>query len=202
MAKLRLERPMMSIFDGFTLELVPHCASVPPDGWTGDHDVRPLTEVGHRQASALADDMPRGLDGIYSSPALRCLQTIWPLARAAGHPVTTLPGLRDTQQFAAPRQWTLGTFQPIGQAIGGSWAAGSALRALTVMARRHEGGRAVAASHGDIIPAFLAMLCASCAVPVPVPGWPGRGGWYTLRFGAESVAITMTPSAVAAQAPG
>ncbi len=185
---------MLSFFDGLTLELVPHCASVRPDGWTGDHDVRPLTELGQRQANALAAAMAApGLDGIYSSPALRCLQTIQPLASAVGLTITTLADLRDTDEFAEPREWTQGTFQPIGQAVGGGWAAGSALRALAVIASRHPRGRAAAASHGDVIPAFLAMLCA--AGGVRVPGWPGRGGWYTLRFGDGSVSITATASA-------
>jgi hypothetical protein len=36
-----------------TLELIPHCASVTRDGWTSSHDVRPLAELGMKQAAAL-----------------------------------------------------------------------------------------------------------------------------------------------------
>lgn len=38
-----------------TIELIPHCTSVPRDGWTASHDVRPLAELAMRQAEALAE---------------------------------------------------------------------------------------------------------------------------------------------------
>ncbi len=174
--------------NGFTLELVPHCASVSPDGWTGDHLIRPLTELGHQQAQSLVPALGTDVDAIYSSPALRCLQTIQPLASATGLPVVKLAELIDTVEFAEPRQWTEGKYKQIAEAVGGGWAAGHALRALMTMARQHPGGRTVAASHGDIIPAFLAMLCA--AHETPLPKVAARGGWYTLNFGPDSCVIT------------
>jgi 8-oxo-dGTP diphosphatase len=179
---------MMSFFDGFILELVPHCASVSPEGWTGDHNVRPLSEAGHRQAEALVGTLGTGVDAIYASPALRCLQTVRPLARAAGLSIVELVELLDTQRFAEPREWTQGIFKPVAEAVGGGWAAGRGLRALVTMAGRHPGGRVVASSHGDVIPAFFAMLCA--ASDVPLPAVPDRGGWYTVRFGAGSFTVT------------
>jgi 8-oxo-dGTP diphosphatase len=180
----------MSELDGFRLELVPHCASVSPDGWDGDHLVRPLTDLGHQQAKALAVALGANVDGIYSSPALRCLQTVQPLASAAGLPISELPELLDTEQFAEPREWTQGKFRDTGmaQAVGGGWAAGRGLRALRTMSLRHPGCRVVAASHGDIVPAFLAMLCA--AHGSPLPSVAARGGWYTIRFESGSAAIT------------
>lgn len=178
----------MSELDGFRLELVPHCASVSPDGWDGDHLVRPLTEVGHQQAKALVAALGTNVDAICSSPALRCLQTVQPLASAAGLPVRELPELLDTDQFAEPREWAQRKYAHVGQAVGGAWAAGHGLRALRTMSLRHPGGRVVAASHGDIVPAFLAMLCA--AYDSPLPSVAARGGWYTLRFESGSCAIT------------
>jgi 8-oxo-dGTP diphosphatase len=111
---------MMSIPDGFTLELIPHCASVPPDGWTADHLVRPLSEIGFAQAAALPEALGTGIDAICSSPALRCPQTVRPLAAAAGLPVTELPALLDTRMFAEPQRWTGQVYRPISQAIGGA----------------------------------------------------------------------------------
>jgi 8-oxo-dGTP diphosphatase len=61
-----------------TIELVPHCTSVVRDGWTGSHDVRPLAELGMRQAAALVAAIGTDVDGIYSSPAARCRQTVSP----------------------------------------------------------------------------------------------------------------------------
>lgn len=181
----------MRSLDGFTLELVPHCASVSPEGWDGDHLIRPLTELGHQQANVLAAAVGTDVDAIYSSPALRCLQTAQPLATAARQPIGELPELIDTGHFAEPRAWTQDIYRhlDIGQAIGGGWAAGHGLRALLTMGSRHPGSRVVAASHGDIIPAFLAMLCA--AYETPLPRVAARGGWYTIRFGSDSCAIAM-----------
>jgi len=165
------------------LELVPHCESTSPQGWTGDHDLRPLTETGHQQAQALASALGTGIDAIYSSPALRCLQTVQPLAEALGRPIVEMPELLETRRFAEPRAWTEGGFQPIAQAVGGAWTAGRAFRAMTAIARKHPGRRVVACTHGDVIPALLAMLCG--AYEAALPPLPARGGWYTLRFEAD-----------------
>jgi 8-oxo-dGTP diphosphatase len=185
---------MVSFPADLTLELIPHCASVPPQGWAGDHLVRPLTELGLQQAQALVEAVGIDVDAIYSSPALRCLQTIGPLARVAGQDIIQLAELLDTQDFAEPQRWTQDVYPFIAGPVGGSWSAGCGLRALLVVARGHEGGRVVAASHGDIIPAFLAMLCA--AFGVPLPRVPVRGGWYTLRFASDTFTVTMHGSEV------
>lgn len=168
------------LLDGMTIELVPHCESTSPRGWTGDHDLRPLTETGMAQARALVPALGTDVAAIYSSPALRCTQTVRPLADALGQPVLEAPELLETRGFAGPREWTEGVFQPIGPALGGAWAAGKALKALAAMAREHPGRRVVACSHGDVIPALFAMHCA--AYDSALPPIVGRGGWYTLRF--------------------
>jgi broad specificity phosphatase PhoE len=61
-----------------TIELIPHCTSVPREGWAGRHDVRPLAELGMRQAEALVAAIGSDVDGVYSSPAVRCRQTVGP----------------------------------------------------------------------------------------------------------------------------
>ena len=53
-----------------TIELIPHCTSVPRDGLAGSHDVRPLAELGMRQAEALVAVIGSDVDGIYQ--ALPC----------------------------------------------------------------------------------------------------------------------------------
>lgn len=171
-----------------TVELVPHCASVARDGWTGSHDVRPLSELGLRQAAALVAPIGPDVDGIYSSPTTRCRQTVEPLATAVGLPVRELAELYEADDFAEPAAGTQGMSDLMVRALGGAWAAGRMLRAVAVMMEAHPGGRAVAASHGDVIPALFAAL--SSAFDVASPRHVGRGGWYTLRFATDGLAIT------------
>jgi 8-oxo-dGTP diphosphatase len=171
-----------------TVELVPHCTSVTRDGWTGSHDVRPLAELGMRQAAALVAAIGTDVDGIYSSPTARCRQTVGPLAAAAGLPVHDLAELYEADDFGEPLAGTQGVPDLMVRALGGAWAAGRMLRAVAVMMDAHPCGRAVAASHGDVIPVLLAAL--SSAFGIPRPRHVGRGGWYTLQFALGDLAIT------------
>ncbi|GHJ42772.1 hypothetical protein Cs7R123_01140 [Catellatospora sp. TT07R-123] len=174
-----------------TLELVPHCSSVERAGWTAGHDSRPLSEQGFAQAERLMAALGAGIDAVYASPALRCHQTVAPLARAAGLPVTTLAALVEADDFREPAAWVDGVFAPMGQAVGAAWSAGVMLGALLTMAGAHPGGRVVASSHGDVIPVLLALISGWYAVPLPEP--VGRGGWYTIRLhgGRASIAAAM-----------
>jgi broad specificity phosphatase PhoE len=169
-----------------TIELIPHCTSVPRDGWTGSHDVRPLAELGMRQAEALASAIGTSLDGIYSSPTVRCRQTVGALAAAAGLPVHDLAELYEAGDFGEPAAGQVPEL--MARALGGAWAAGRMLRAVTLMMDAHPGGRAAAASHGDVIPVLLATL--SSAFAIPRPRHTGRGGWYTLQFTPAGLAVT------------
>jgi 8-oxo-dGTP diphosphatase len=170
------------------VELVPHCTSVLRDGWTDSHDVRPLAELGHRQAAALVTAIGTDVGGIYSSPTTRCRQTVGPLAAAARLPVRDLSELYEAGDFGEPAAGTEGMPAVMVPAIGGGWAAGRMLRAVRVMAAAHPGGRVVAASHGDVIPVMLAAL--SSFHDAPRPRHVGRGGWYSLQFGPEDLAVT------------
>ena len=51
--------------------------------WTGDDRLRPLSSKGFKQAEELVKLLRRfSITAIYSSPYLRCVQTVEPLARA------------------------------------------------------------------------------------------------------------------------
>ncbi|PZG17646.1 histidine phosphatase family protein [Nonomuraea aridisoli] len=171
-----------------TLELVPHCESVPRQGWEGDHDVRPLSELGRRQAEALVPAVGPQVDAIFSSPARRCRETVEPLARATGLPIECLETLAESDGFREPAEWVTGVYAPVAGAIGGAWSAGRMAHALTSMARRHPGGRVVASSHGDVIPALLAMLCGCTGTPLPAV--VDRGGRYTVRLDHGTTTVT------------
>ena len=171
-----------------TVELVPHCTSVPRDGWTGSHDVRPLAESGRRQAAALVIAIGTDVDGIYSSPTARCRQTVGPLAAAAGLPVHDLQELYEAGDFSEPASGTRQGPDLMMRAVGGAWAAGRMLHAVALMMNAHPGGRSVAASHGDVVPVLLATL--SSAFAISRPRHVGRGGWYTLHFLPGDLTIT------------
>ena len=68
-----------------TLLLVRHAHAGDRHDWHGDDRLRPLTEKGQRQADALVAVLaPYAITRIYSSPFLRCSQTVTPLAAACG----------------------------------------------------------------------------------------------------------------------
>ncbi|HSS93834.1 MAG TPA: phosphoglycerate mutase family protein [Candidatus Dormibacteraeota bacterium] len=74
--------------------------------WQGDDRLRPLSKKGIKQAEALVDVFkPFKISAIYSSPYLRCVQTVEPLARDRGLEVQqTLAlqegrGLRSAYEF-------------------------------------------------------------------------------------------------------
>ena len=172
-----------------TVELIPHCTSVVRDGWIGSHDVRPLAELGMRQAEALVAAIGGNVDGIYSSPAVRCRQTVGPLAAAVGLPVIDLVELYEASDFGEPAAGVDVIPELMVRALGGAWAAGRMLRAVDIMMDAHQGGRVVAASHGDVVPILLAALASASGLPRP--RHVGRGGWYTLEFAPDGIAITV-----------
>jgi len=71
-----------------SLLLIRHAFAGDPDQWEGDDRLRPLDERGRRQAAALPDVLSElELDRIVSSPYVRCVQTVEPLAQARGVPI-------------------------------------------------------------------------------------------------------------------
>jgi phosphohistidine phosphatase SixA len=66
-----------------TILLVRHALALPRKKWDGDDDDRPLTARGFRQAAGIVDQLSdHRIDVVYSSPALRCTDTVKPLARS------------------------------------------------------------------------------------------------------------------------
>jgi broad specificity phosphatase PhoE len=68
-----------------TIVLVRHARAGKAKEWQGDDRLRPLDERGRAQAEALVDLLrDSGPTTILSSGALRCVQTVEPLATALG----------------------------------------------------------------------------------------------------------------------
>ena len=65
--------------------LVRHASAGHRPSWSGDDRLRPLDDRGRRQADALVDQL-RGRDfkRIVSSPYVRCVESVVPLAHARG----------------------------------------------------------------------------------------------------------------------
>ena len=72
------------------VHLVRHAKAKNRDTWTDPDDVRPLAKRGRRQAEALAERIAEDAPArIVSSPYLRCIQTVEPLASSLDLPIET-----------------------------------------------------------------------------------------------------------------
>jgi hypothetical protein len=70
---------------GAELLVVRHARAGDRSAWVGDDRVRPLDKRGRKQARALAEALePYAIERILSSPYLRCVQTVEPLAASRG----------------------------------------------------------------------------------------------------------------------
>jgi 8-oxo-dGTP diphosphatase len=68
-----------------SLLLVRHASAGNRDEWTAHHDQRPLDARGVEQAEHLVEVLARfPIERVFSSPAIRCLDTVAPLAAARG----------------------------------------------------------------------------------------------------------------------
>jgi phosphohistidine phosphatase SixA len=70
------------------LYLVRHASAGDPKAWIGDDRARPIDERGREQAAALVDLLAeRPLARVLTSPYLRCVQSVEPLAQARALPL-------------------------------------------------------------------------------------------------------------------
>lgn len=116
--------------------------------WEGPDRDRPLSGKGRRQAEGLVHLLAdRPVRRVLSSPYVRCVQTVEPLAEKLGLPVEEAPALAED---AAPAD------------------AVELLRSLA-------SSSAVLCTHGDLIPPVLDTLAASEGLPLP-PDYPFAKG--------------------------
>src|SRR5687768_6255682 len=94
------------VFDRMTsLIVVPHADAGDRKKWTTDQDLRPLSDLGRRQAAELAPNID-DVDAVVSSPALRCVQTVEPIAIASGVEVELSEHLRELSFVTELGSWT------------------------------------------------------------------------------------------------
>jgi 8-oxo-dGTP diphosphatase len=115
-----------------TVYLIRHAKARPRSDWTDEDALRPLTAKGHGQADAIGRQLaPAGIGRVVTSPAVRCRQTVAPLAERLSLPV------EDADQLCEGR--------PVAPAL-------ELLDAIR--------GDAAVSAHGDLIPELLERLAA------------------------------------------
>jgi 8-oxo-dGTP diphosphatase len=85
-----------------TLLLIRHASAGDRDDWVGDDRLRPLDGRGRNQASRLPELLgDYEIARVMSSPAVRCVQTVEPLARSRGLDIEVHEELSEEQQGEA-----------------------------------------------------------------------------------------------------
>jgi 2,3-bisphosphoglycerate-dependent phosphoglycerate mutase len=178
--------------------LVRHALPVWPEPGGPDEYHRSLTDEGHAAAEALVDELlPLAPTAIVSSPYLRAIQTVTPLAGALGLPVATQHDLREWDSGLGPtpdygrhhaHSWAEPDIaRPGGESLAQLTARATA--ALNLLAERHRTGTVVVGSHGTFIARALVGFGATHV------GWPfartmPMPGSYRFRFDATGVRLT------------
>jgi 8-oxo-dGTP diphosphatase len=104
--------------------LVRHARAGHRETWAGEDDtVRPLDERGRRQAEALVAQLAeRDFSRVLSSPYLRCVQSVEPLAEARGLQVEAVDGLAEGAGEAAALELFRGLDAPAVASVHGDLA--------------------------------------------------------------------------------
>lgn len=115
------------------IHLVRHAKAGNRSDWHQPDDLRPLTNGGAAQATAIAEALaPFEVDRVISSRYVRCVQTVQPLADRLGIPIEVEPALAEEASLA--HTWAL-----LEEAAA-------------------SGRETVLCSHGNVIPPLLDRL--------------------------------------------
>ncbi len=133
--------------------LVRHAKAGQRRDWHTDDELRPLSNAGWRQATALADTLESLATGpLLSSPYLRCRQTLVPLAERRGVDVCDEERLREGEPF-----------EP----------------ALQLLEDAPDG--TVFCTHGDLIPELVQALVRRGALLATMPDWRKGVVWELIQ---------------------
>jgi broad specificity phosphatase PhoE len=89
-----------------TFYVVRHAKAGSRSHWTEDDRLRPLSKKGFKQAEVLASALePFPISAIFSSPFLRCVQTVEPLARVRKLPLKETPALAEGHGLSGAMQF-------------------------------------------------------------------------------------------------
>ena len=134
--------------------LVRHALAGSRQDWDGPDFDRPLSKRGRAQAQSLVRLLAdRPVTSVHSSPYVRCVQTVEPLAEARGLRVEPAPQL----------------------------AEGAAAADAVDFVRGLAGTGAVLCTHGDMVPVILDALAAADGLVLP-PRYPfAKGSTWELQ---------------------
>ena len=152
------------------LLLVRHAKAGSRSDWEGDDRLRPITKSGRRQADGLVIQLKRyEVTRVLSSPYLRCVQTVEPLASALGLKVEITEAL----------------------------AEGCSDAALALVRSLRSDPSVVLSTHGDIVPDVLEALAVEDGLQLPRhPQWSKGSTWVLdRRDGRFAFADYLTPPA-------
>ena len=135
------------------LYLVRHAKAGERRGWTDDDQLRPLSTAGWKQARSLADRLgAEHPTTLVSSPYVRCVQTLEPLAERLGVKVAVDERITEGAAFE---------------------------RSLELLDELDDGS--VLCSHGDVIPALLDALIRRGLEVRSSPDWRKASTWVIRR---------------------
>ena len=140
--------------------LVRHAHAGNKRTWQGADERRPLSATGRREAAGLLTQLrPYRIGAIVSAPALRCLETVRPLAADRHLPVRQEPRLRVDAEVDGALELLLAA----------------------------DASDAVLCSHGELIGQLLGRLRSAGAPVGEQARWP-KGSVWLLRASAGRVA--------------
>jgi 8-oxo-dGTP diphosphatase len=133
------------------LLLVRHAKAGSRREWKGDDRERPLSKAGCVQAGGLVPVLaPFATTRLLSSPYVRCVQTLEPLADPTGLEVERADELGE----------------------------GRAGKAIVLVRSLVDGPTVALSTHGDIVPAVLEALAEEDGMELPKhPQWPKASTW-------------------------
>lgn len=141
-----------------TVLLVRHAKAGKREEWTGDDDLRPLSDAGARQAEAVRTMVRAfGPDRVLAAPRLRCVQTVQGVAEDLGTEV------RHEALLAEEGYWR-----------------DSVLGTARLLAIAGDGGTPLVCSQGGVIPDAVTALARRDGVTLPV----AKGGIVAAKKGS------------------
>lgn len=152
-----------------TIYLVRHAKAGDRSSWPSDDALRPLSGKGRRQAIAITDRLfeliaTQGDAQLISSPYIRCMQTLQPLAARLYSSVTPDPRLAEGVDCEG---------------------------ALELIATLPHGS--VLCSHGDLIPELMAALQRRHTAIIGEPDWRKGTVWVLARRNSDIIEASVWP---------
>lgn len=141
------------------LYLVRHAKAGSRSEWVGDDHLRPLSSKGRLQSESLADRLaPLATGELVSSPYLRCVETLQPLAARLESAVRSDERLAEDTGYVG---------------------------ALALLAELPDGS--VLCSHGDVIPETIGALQRRGTAVLTEPDWRKASVWVLERDGDGTI---------------